>query len=57
MSVVFDFNVSANDDAPVTPMSFSVDLTRNKKWIADGCHLCVVSFVFTFHIEFRECCV
>ena len=48
---MFDFNASLNDDAPVTPISFSVDLTRNKKeWFVDGCHLCVVSFVCTLSI-------
>ena len=48
VSVVFDFNASLNDVAPVPPMLFSVDLMRNgKEWIVGGCHLCVVSFVFT----------
>ena len=57
MSVVFDFNVSLNDVAPVSPMLLSVDLMRmEKEWIV-GCHLCVVSFVFTMQMEFCECCV
>ena len=56
-SVVFDFNASLNDVAPVFPMSLSVDLMRMKEWIVDGYHFCVVSFVFTTQIEFSECCV
>ena len=31
VSVVFDFNVSLNDDAPVSPMLFAVDLLRMEK--------------------------
>ena len=58
MSVVFDFNASLNDDAPVSPILFTVDLMRmEKELIVDGCHLCVVSFVFTPQIELSECCV
>ena len=30
VSVVFDFNVSLNDVAPVSSMSFSVDLMKRK---------------------------
>ena len=57
MSVVFDFNASLNDVAPVSPMLLSVDLMRmEKEWIV-GCHFCVVSFVFTMQMEFCECCV
>ena len=46
VSVVFDFNASFNDALPVSPMLLSFDLMRMKKrkWIVDGCHLCVVSF-------------
>ena len=58
VSVVFDFNASLNDVAPLSPMSLSVDLNENgKEWIVDGCHLCVFSFVFTPQMEFNECCV
>ena len=47
VSVVFDFNASLNDVAPVSPIKFPVDLMRmEKEWIVDGCHLCV-SFVLT----------
>ena len=31
MSVVFDFNASLNDDAPVSPISLSVDLEKMEK--------------------------
>ena len=58
MSVVFDFSASLNDVFPLSPMFLPVDLMRMKKeWIVDGCHLCVVSFVFTTQNEFCECCV
>ena len=57
-SVVFDFSAPLNDVAPLSPILFPVDLMRmEKEWIVDGCHLCVVSFVFTPQIEFNECCV
>ena len=49
VSVMFDFNTSLNDVAPVSPVLLTVDLMRiGKEWIDDECHLCVVSFVFTF---------
>ena len=55
---MFVFNASLNDVAPVSPILFPVDfMTTEKEWIVDGCHLCVVSFVFTPQIEFNECCV
>ena len=61
MSVVFDFNVSLNDSAPVSPILLPVDLMRMKKkkknWIVDGYHFCVASFVFTTQIKHSECCV
>ena len=47
MSVVFDFNASLNDIAPVYLIQLPVDLMRIEKNIVDGCNLCVVSFVFT----------
>ena len=47
MSVVFDFNASLTDIAPVSPMKLPVDLMRIEKWTVGGYHLCVVSFVFT----------
>ena len=55
---MFDFNASLNDVAPISPISLSVGLLKKEKeWIVDGCHLCVVSFVFTTQNEFSECCV
>ena len=42
ISVVFDFNASLKDVAPVSPMSLSVYLMiKEKEWIVDGFHLCV----------------
>ena len=58
MSVVFDFNASLNDVAPLSSMLLPVYLMRiEKEWIVGGYHLCVVSFVFTPQIELSECCV
>ena len=58
MSAVFDFNKSLNCFAPLSPISFAVDLMRmEKEWVADGRNLCVVSFMSTIKIESRECCV
>ena len=31
MSAVFDFNASLNDDVPVSPILFPVDVMRNDK--------------------------
>ena len=57
MSVVFDFNASLNDVAPLSPMLSSVDVLRNEKSGLLMDVICVSSFVFTTQIEFRECCV
>ena len=62
MSVVFDFNDSLNDVAPVAPMLLSVYVMRKgKSDLLMDVFLCVcvcpLSFVFTAQIEFRECCV
>ena len=45
VSVVFDFNASLNDVAPVSPMSLSVDVKRkgNSELLMDV--FCVSSFV------------
>ena len=51
VSVVFDFNTSISDVAPVSPMLFSVDLMRMEKSV------CCVMIVFTIQVEFCECCV
>ena len=47
MSVVFDFNDSLNDVAPLSPMPFPVDATRKEtsELLMDA--FCVSSFVFT----------
>ena len=57
VSVVFDFNASLNDVAPVSPIQLSVDLNENEKNGLFVDDICVVSFVFTPQIEFSECCV
>ncbi len=45
---MFDFNASLTDVAPVSPMSFPVDLMRmEKSELLMDAILCVASFVFT----------
>ena len=56
-SVVFDFNASLNDVAPVSPIWLSVDLMRVEKSGLLMDSICVISFVFTIQIELSECCV
>ena len=48
VSVVFDFNDSLNDAAPVSPIQFSVDVNRNEKseLLMDAIY---VSFFFCIH--------
>ena len=52
VSVVFDFNASLNDVAPVSPMLFSVDLMRMAKsgffflWMT----FCVL-FLLCYHLD------
>ena len=48
MSVVFDFNDSLNDAAPVYPMLFPVDVKRNEKSELLMDFICVSSF-FCLH--------
>ena len=51
VSVVFDFNASLNDVAPVSPISLSIDLMRiGKERIVDGCHLRVI-ILHVFHLS------
>ena len=57
VSVVFDFNASLNDVAPVSLIWLSVDLMRMEKSFVDGCHLGVVFFMFTIQKKCSECCV
>ncbi len=47
VSVVFDFNASHNDFAPVSPISLAVDVMRMEKSELLMDVLCVSSFVFT----------
>ena len=54
MSVVFDFNESLNDAAPVSPILLSADAKRNEKSELLMDVICVSSFVFTTQIEFHE---
>ena len=52
MSVVFDFNDSLNDVAPVYPISFSVDVKRKKEkseFLMDV--FCVSSFFCLHHSD------
>ena len=52
MSVVFDFNASLNDVAPVSSIPHPVDYMRMKKeWIVDGCYLGVASFFFFVTVQ------
>ena len=53
-SVVFDFNASLNDVAPVSPIKVTVDEKRNEKSESLMDVFGVYSFVFTFKIEFCE---
>ena len=57
VSVVFDFNDSLIDAAPVSPMLLPVEVLRKEKSELLMDVICVPSFVFTFQIKFRECCV
>ena len=52
VSVVFDFNASLNDVAPVSPIWFSVYKKRKMKGF-----LLDVSVFYTPKIDFCECCV
>ena len=66
MIVLFDFNASLNDVAPLSPILFPVDLMgMEKEWIADGYHLCCfflsfllrlssVSVVFDFNASLND---
>ena len=48
MSVVFDFNASLNDAAPVSPILFPVDVKKNRKSELLMDVICVSSF-FCIH--------
>ena len=51
VSVVFDFNASLNDAAPVSVMLFTVGVMRKKRsGLFDGCLVCV--FFFCLHCPY-----
>ena len=50
VSVVFEFNTSLNDVAPVSPILLSVDVKRKEKRELLMDVFCVSSFVFTLQI-------
>ena len=58
VSVVFDFNASLNDVAPVSPMLLSVDFMRMEKsgLFVDAIYVLFLLYL-TVKIEFGECCV
>ena len=56
-SVVFDFNDSLNDIAPVSQILLPVDVKRMEKSDLLIDVVCVSSFVLTLQIECNECCV
>ena len=57
VSVVFDFNDSLNDFAPVAPISLPVVAERMEKGDLLIDFFCVFFFAFTTCIKCSECCV
>ena len=58
MSVVFDFNDSLNDVAPLSPILLSVDEKRKERSdLLMDVFKTLLPFVFTVKIELSECCV
>ena len=53
VSVVFDFNASLNDVAPLSPMPFAVNVNREKGDLFMDA-FCVSSFVFTTKTDYSE---
>ena len=62
---MFDFNASLNDAAPLSPILFTVDLTRVEHVLVDGCYfvlsllyppcrLSVASVVFDFSASLND---
>ena len=49
MSVVFDFNASLNDVAPMSPILSSVDLIRMEERVYCGWMQFVLSLLFSLH--------
>ena len=57
VSVLFDFNASPNDVAPVSPIKLSVDLMRICRNELLHFIFVLFFFLFTTQIKFSECCV
>ena len=57
VSVVFDFNDSLNDVAPLSPVLLPVDVKKGKKSDLLMDVFGVSSFGLTTQIELDECCV
>ena len=58
MSVVFDFNASLNDFAPVSPILLSVDAKKEEEWFVDGYLLCVFFYLYsTDWVEWVLCLI
>ena len=58
VSVVFDFNDSLNDVAPLSPILLSVDEKRKERSdLLMDVFKTLLPFVFTVKIELSECCV
>ena len=51
MSVVFDFNASLNDDAPLSPISLTADLMRMKECIVDDGIYILFLFFLSSHLR------
>ena len=51
VSVVFDFNASLNDAAPVSPMPLAVDVMRMEKSELLMVAFCVSSFFYLHHSD------
>ncbi len=58
MSAVFIFNVSLNDDAPLSPIPLAVDWIRIEKsrLLMDAIFVLFL-LVFTTQIKMSDCCV
>ena len=57
-SVMFDFNVSLSDDAPVFPILFAVEMKRNEKSSLWKDVFCVSPFFcLASQIKFSKCCI
>ena len=57
VSVVFDFNASLNDVAPLSPMLLTGEITKKNEKSELLMDVICLSFAFTTQSEFIECCV